>query len=148
MLLLMASLIVAAEETFHISFDTPSAVGSNYVKRLRFHFDVLNHTYVVSAELNDALFAPAYQETVDSGGGSRLRTASHESANAPHRHCHYTARIEGDPRGKAAFSTCGGGIDGRFWAFGHDLLVRSARAHVETFVDLGPAGGHLCRRKP
>ena len=98
---------VVAEQGFHVHFDTPLHFDT---PRLRFQFTAFNHSFEVDAWRNDNLFAAHYTETVDAG---TIR---------PHRHCHYHAKLEGG--GTAAFSTCGGGIDGRFWVAGHDLLVR------------------------
>lgn len=70
------------------------------------------------------LFADGYRETVERAGVVTEVPADH-MANTARHNCHYLGSIDGDPESQAAFSTCDGGIDGRFRGRGGlDVMVR------------------------
>ena len=135
-LLCLLPALAVAEEFIHIHFDSPPPLpAAPFPPRLRFHFTAFNVTFSVDAWRNDELFSGGYTETVEADDTRVQRTLPHEAANAPHRHCHYVGRIDGDDRAKVAFSTCRGGIDGRLWAYGHDLLIKWRGAMDELVID-------------
>jgi len=108
-------------------------IGASHAhpQRHAFSFTFSGQTFEVDAERSDDLFSPEYAETVHTDAGISRVPAS-QTANAPANLCHYYGRVHGDPRSAVAFSTCHGGIDGRIWAHGHDLVMRPGAA---------PAGG-------
>ena len=125
LLLLWASLSHAEDGVKSAAFMPHFTVGGEQLhEQQSFHFSTFERTFRVHAVLNTELFAKEYAETVSGEDGDVHRRPSEGAANAPARACHYRATIEGDAHGLAAFSTCSGGIDGRFIAFGLDLAVR------------------------